>query len=62
MMSQTNMEHLLEQRSRMSRPLACLGCAAIALLLLSCLALIVWAYFFEETPDMYEVVLQLLLL
>jgi len=59
MMSQTNAEQLLEQRSLMPKPLACLGCAAIVLLLLSCVAVIIWAYFFEETPDMYWVVLLL---
>jgi len=59
MMSQTNMEHLLEQRSLMPKPLACLSCAAIVLLLLSCVALIVWVYFFEDTPDMYWVILLL---
>lgn len=59
MISQTNVEQLLEQRSLMPKPLACLGCAVIALLLLSCVAVIIWAYFFEETPELYWIVLLL---
>ncbi|MCC6603941.1 MAG: VCBS repeat-containing protein [Anaerolineae bacterium] len=57
MISQTNVEHLFEHRSRMPMPLARVGCLVITLGVFSFLGFVVWLNFFafNRPPEVQEV-------